>query len=106
MCDSPVVVRAGSAFVHDGLYLKGAAATTAAHAAWGHLWRWLWEVLLLKGGLSEDGLTVEKILGHATDAQVDSGKARLCDVDGMAVADRWAKKAACRVAPPLAAVED
>eukprot|EP00975_Prorocentrum_lima_P051351 10754885-Prorocentrum_lima.AAC.1 len=69
MCDFPVLVPADSASVYDGLYFKGAAATTAAHAAWGHLWRWLWEVLLLKGGLSEDGLTVEKIHGHATDAQ-------------------------------------
>eukprot|EP00975_Prorocentrum_lima_P021754 4584668-Prorocentrum_lima.AAC.1 len=61
---------------------------------------------MLKGGLSEDGLTVEKIYGHATDAQVAAGKARPCDVHGIAVADRWAKKAACRVAPPAAALED
>ena len=88
-----------SAFVHDGIAVRGKAATTSHRAAWAAVWRKVW----VAAGRWPDNAraAITKISSHTSKQDVRDGKICVRDRAGNEAADYYAKEAACkRRAPP------
>ncbi|CAK0824769.1 unnamed protein product [Prorocentrum cordatum] len=95
----PIVLHCDASFVVDGLNLRGAERTTIASSAWGHLWRLARAALDDFGGLSDHGLAVVKVPGHATLRQVREGAITLKQRRGNYEADLVAGGIAAALGP-------
>ncbi|CAK0853858.1 unnamed protein product, partial [Prorocentrum cordatum] len=99
----PIALRCDASFVVGGVNLRRAERAALASSAWGHLWRLVWAALDDFGGLSDRGLTVVKMPGHATLRQVREGADALKQRRGNFEAGHVAGGIAAALGPPSAA---
>ncbi|CAK0830954.1 unnamed protein product [Prorocentrum cordatum] len=96
----PIILHCDASFVVDGLNLRGAERATLASSARGHMWRLARAALDDFGGLSDRGLTVVKVPGHASLRQVREGAIALKQRRGNFEADLVAGGIAAALGPP------
>ena len=87
----PITASFDPSYVTKGLLERGRGATTKATAAWGGVWRRIWQALDDFGGLGDEALVIKKIKGHATMEDVEAGTITRRDRRGNMEADRCAK---------------